>query len=56
MLKYTLKRIAQMILVLFMVVTLVFCLMRMIGDPTKLLLPGKMALWRIWKDCVMTSA
>lgn len=39
MLKYTLKRIAQMILVLFMVVTLVFCLMRMIGDPTKLLLP-----------------
>lgn len=39
MLKYTLKRFLQMILVLFMVVTLVFCLMRMIGDPAKLLLP-----------------
>ena len=39
MLKYTLKRFLQMILVLFMIVTLVFCLMRMIGDPAKLLLP-----------------
>ena len=37
MLRYIIKRLLQTILVLFLVVTLVFVLMRCIGDPTKLL-------------------
>ena len=38
MVKYILKRLLQTILVLWLVLTLVFVLMRMVGDPSKLLI------------------
>ena len=38
MLKFILKRLLQMILVLFLVATLVFVILRAIGDPAKLLI------------------